>query len=83
MIYRIYDLFDGSLDKHNVHDLVPCCDQDGSWAQAPQHPIDMYHKYKKFSIYLNSISEHFFYRIYSYPAFIHFSSSSPQLCYAY
>ena len=37
---RIYDQWDGSLDKRKVYGLVPCCCQDGYLGQVPQHPID-------------------------------------------
>ena len=37
---RIYNQWDGSLDKRKVSDLVVhCCCQDGYRAQVPQHPI--------------------------------------------
>ena len=39
---RINDLWDGSLDKHKVRGLVPCCGQDCYRAQVPQHPIDSF-----------------------------------------
>ncbi len=39
---RIYNLWDGSLNKRNVRGLVPCCGQDGYRAQVPQHPIDIF-----------------------------------------
>ena len=39
---KINDLWDGSMDKRKVRSLVPCCGQDGNWAQVPQHPIDSY-----------------------------------------
>ena len=37
---RIYDLWDGSLDKCKVRGLVPCWDQDGYRAKEKkeQHP---------------------------------------------
>ncbi len=40
---RIYDIWDGSLDKRKVRGLVlvPCCDQDGYRAQVLQHLIDL------------------------------------------
>ncbi len=39
---RIYDLWDGCLDKRKVRGQVPCCGQDGYRAQVPQHPLDSY-----------------------------------------
>ena len=42
MQYRIYDLWDGSLDKHKLRGLVTCCGQDGYRSQVPQHPIVSY-----------------------------------------
>ena len=42
---RIYDVWDGSLDKRKVPGLVPCCGQDGYQDQVPQQPIDTYHTY--------------------------------------
>ncbi len=38
---RIYDLYDGSLDKHKLCSLVPCCCNDGYRDQVPQQPISM------------------------------------------
>ena len=38
----INDLWNGSMDKHKVHSLFPCCGQDGNRAQVPHHPIDSY-----------------------------------------
>ena len=34
---RIYDLWDGTLDKRIS--LFPCCDHDAYQAQVPQQPI--------------------------------------------
>ena len=39
---KIYDLWDGTLDKRRVRGLVPCCVQDGYRAQVPQQPIYQY-----------------------------------------
>ncbi len=39
---RIYDLRNGSLDRHKVRCLVPCYGQIGYRAQVLQHPIDKY-----------------------------------------
>ncbi len=36
----IYDLWDGSLDKHKVHGLVPCCGQDGYQALVHMKFLD-------------------------------------------
>ena len=38
---RIYNLWDGSLDKRKVGGLVPYCGQDGYRAQVPQHRIEI------------------------------------------
>ena len=39
---RIYDLWDGSLDKRKVRGVVPWCGQDGYQAQIPRYAIDSY-----------------------------------------
>ncbi len=39
---RFNDLLDVSLDKCKVRGLVPCCCQEGYWAQVPRHPLDSY-----------------------------------------
>ncbi len=39
---KINDLWDGSMDKHRVHGLVPFCGQDGYRAQVTQLPLDLY-----------------------------------------
>ncbi len=39
---RIYDLWDGSLDKPKVHGLVLCCGQDGYPPKVPQQHIVIY-----------------------------------------
>ncbi len=39
---KINDIWDGLIDKREVHGLVPCCGQDGYRAQVPLHPIDSY-----------------------------------------
>ncbi len=36
---KIYDIWDGSLDKRKVTGLVPCYGQDGYRAQVLQQPI--------------------------------------------
>ncbi len=43
-IARIYDLWDGSLNKRNLRtrSLVACCGQDGYRDQVLQHPINTY-----------------------------------------
>ncbi len=39
---RIYNLWDGYLDKCKVFGLVPCCGQDGYRAQVLKQPIDRF-----------------------------------------
>ena len=38
---KIYDIWDGSLEKRKVRGLGPCCSQDGYRAQVQQRPIDI------------------------------------------
>ena len=42
VVSRIYDLWDGYLDKRKVCGLVPCCGQDGYQAQLLHKLIDTY-----------------------------------------
>ena len=52
---RIYDLWDGFLDKRKVRGLVPCCGQDGHGAQIPQINTYIHNCYwRKLSIYLHN-----------------------------
>ncbi len=39
-IARIYNLWNGSMDKREVRGLIPCCGHYGYRAQVPQHPLD-------------------------------------------
>ncbi len=48
---RLYDLWDGALEKHKVRGLDPCCGQDGYRAQVSQHPINSYRYISNIQIY--------------------------------